>query len=40
MDIGAQTGDTTFVLAVAAKGGTMAAFEMEHPVDMLRANKG
>ena len=39
MDIGAQTSDTAFVLAVKAKGGTVAAFEMGPPVDMLRANK-
>ena len=39
VDIGAHTGDTALVLAVAAKGGTVAAFEMGPPVDMLRANK-
>ena len=39
VDIGAHTGDTALVLAVAAKGGTVAAFEMGPPVEMLRANK-
>ena len=38
VDIGANTGDTPLVLAVAAKGGTVAAFEMGPPVDMLRFN--
>ena len=39
VDIGANTGDTPLVLAVAAKGGTVVAFEMGPPIDMLRVNK-
>ena len=39
VDIGANTGDTALILAVAAKGGTVAAFEMGPPIDMLRVNK-
>ena len=39
VDIGANTGDTPLVLAVAAKGGTVVAFEMGPPIDMLRINK-
>ena len=38
VDIGANTGDTPLALAVAAKGGTVAAFEMGPPVDLLRVN--
>ena len=39
VDIGANTGDTPLVLAVAAKGGTVVAFEMGPPIDLLRVNK-
>ena len=39
IDIGANTGDTALTLAVAAKGGTVAAFEMGPPIKMLRVNK-
>ena len=39
MDIGANTGDTSLVLAVASRGGTVAAFEMGTPIQMLRVNK-
>ena len=39
VDIGANTGDTPLVMAVAARGGTVAAFEMGPPVDMLRINR-
>ena len=39
MDIGANTGDTSLILAVAARGGTVVAFEMGSPVEMLRVNK-
>ena len=39
MDIGANTGDTSLVLAVASQGGTVVAFEMGSPVEMLRVNK-
>ena len=38
MDIGAHTGDTALVLAVAAKGGTVVAFEMGPPIEILREN--
>ena len=38
VDIGAHTGDTAMVLAVAAKGGKVVAFEMGAPVDILRLN--
>lgn len=39
VDIGANTGDTPLVLAVAAKGGTVVAFEMGPPIELLRINK-
>ena len=39
VDIGANTGDTSLVLAVASRGGTVAAFEMGTPIQMLRVNK-
>ena len=39
VDIGANDGDTSLILAVAAKGGTVAAFEMGTPIEMLRVNK-
>ena len=38
MDIGAHVGDTTLPLGVAAKGGTVVAFEMGPPVEILRIN--
>ena len=38
VDIGAHTGDTALVLAVAAKGGTVVAFEMGPPIEILREN--
>ena len=39
VDIGANDGDSALILAVAAKGGTVAAFEMGTAIDMLRINK-
>ena len=39
VDIGGNTGDTPLVLAVAAKGGTVVAFEMGPPIHLLRINK-
>ena len=39
VDIGANDGDSALILAVAAKGGTVVAFEMGTAIDMLRINK-
>ena len=39
VDIGANDGDSALILAVAARGGTVVAFEMGTAIDMLRVNK-
>ena len=39
VDIGAHGGDTTLPLAVAARGGTVVAFEMGPPIRILELNK-
>ena len=39
VDIGAHGGDTTLPLAVVARGGTVVAFEMGVPFEMLEINK-
>merc|ERR1712130_95978 len=38
VDIGANSGDTSFNLAAASGGGTVVAFEMGPPIDLLRQN--
>ena len=38
VDIGAQIGDTTLNLAAVFPGGTVTAFEMGPPIDILRVN--